>query len=175
MLLRQALKKYLEISLEDLVLNPQDYKIINQHILEYQAMPGALLPLLHAIQDDIGYVPELAYPLIAKALSLSVAEVHGVVTFYHHFRTHQPGRHILQVCRAESCQAMGSDALEIYIKNKLGVEFHETTPDGTFTLEPIYCLGNCACSPSVMINEEVYGRVDNKKIDQLISDLKSAS
>jgi len=104
-----------------------------------------------------------------------VAEVHGVVTFYHHFRTHQPGRHILQVCRAESCQAMGSDALEIYIKNKLGVEFHETTPDGTFTLEPIYCLGNCACSPSVMINEEVYGRVDNKKIDQLISDLKSAS
>ncbi|MEY3170941.1 MAG: formate dehydrogenase gamma subunit [Pseudomonadota bacterium] len=138
-------------------------------------MPGALLPLLHAIQDDIGYVPELAYPLIAKALSLSVAEVHGVVTFYHHFRTHQPGRHILQVCRAESCQAMGSDALEIYIKNKLGVEFHETTPDGTFTLEPIYCLGNCACSPSVMINEEVYGRVDNKKIDQLISDLKSAS
>jgi formate dehydrogenase subunit gamma len=159
LLLRQALKKYLEISLEDLVLNPQDYKIINQHILEYQSMPGALL----------------AYPLIAKALSLSVAEVHGVVTFYHHFRTHQPGRHILQVCRAESCQAMGSDALEIHIKNKLGVEFHETTPDGTFTLEPIYCLGNCACSPSVMINEEVYGRVDNKKIDQLISDLKSTS
>jgi len=175
LLLRQALKKYLEISLEDLVLNPQDYKIINQHILEYQSMPGALLPLLHAIQDDIGYVPELAYSLIAKALSLSVAEVHGVVTFYHHFRTHQPGRHILQVCRAESCQALGSDALEIHIKNKLGVEFHETTPDGAFTLEPIYCLGNCACSPSVMINEEVYGRVDNKKIDQLISDLKNAS
>lgn len=161
--------------LTEAVLKPQEYQAIEKHILAFQSLPGALLPLLHAIQDDIGYVPELAYPLISKALSLSVAEVHGVVTFYHHFRTHQPGRHILQVCRAESCQAMGSDALEIHIKNKLGVEFHETTPDGTFTLEPIYCLGNCACSPSVMINEEVYGRVDNKKIDQLISDLKSTS
>ena len=157
------------------VLKPQDYEAIEKHIATFQSLPGALLPLLHAIQDDIGYVPELAYPLISKALSLSVAEVHGVVTFYHHFRTHQPGRHILQVCLAESCQAMGSDALAAHIKKKLGVEFHETTADGAITLEPIYCLGNCACSPSVMINEEVYGRVDNKKIDQLISDLKSAS
>jgi formate dehydrogenase subunit gamma len=138
-------------------------------------MPGALLPLLHAVQDSLGYIPEEAYPNIASALSLSVAEVHGVVTFYHHFRIHQPGRHILQVCRAESCQAMGSEVLEAHIKNKLGIEFHETTPDGAITLEPIYCLGNCACSPSVMINEEVYGRVDSKKIDQLISDLKRAS
>ena len=157
------------------VLKPQDYEAIEKHIAALQSLPGALLPLLHAIQDDIGYVPELAYPLISTALSLSVAEVHGVVTFYHHFRTHQPGRHILQVCRAESCQALGSDALETHIKNKLGVEFHETTSDGAITLEPIYCLGNCACSPAVMIDEEVYGRVDNKKIDQLISDLKSTS
>jgi len=161
--------------LTEAVLKPQDYQAIEKHIAVFQSLSGALLPLLHAIQDDIGYVPELAYPLISKALSLSVAEVHGVVTFYHHFRTHQPGRHILQVCLAESCQAMGSDALEVHIKKKLGVEFHETTADGAITLEPIYCLGNCACSPSVMINEEVYGRVDNKKIDQLISDLKSAS
>jgi formate dehydrogenase subunit gamma len=161
--------------LEDLVLNPNDLKIINQHIFEHQSMPGALLPLLHAIQDDLGFVPEIAYPLISKGLSLSVAEVHGVVTFYHHFRSHKPGRHILQVCCAESCQALGSEALENHIKNKLGVEFHETTSDGAITLEPIYCLGNCACSPAVMIDEEVYGRVDNKKIDQLISDLKSTS
>jgi formate dehydrogenase subunit gamma len=173
--LRQALKKYLEISLEDLVLNPQDYKIINRHILQYQSMPGALLPLLHAIQDDLGFVPEIAYPLISSALSLSVAEVHGVVTFYHHFRSHKPGRHILQVCRAESCQAMGSEMLELHIKEHLNIDFHETTSDGAITLEPIYCLGNCACSPAVMIDEEVYGRVDNKKIDQLISDLKRAS
>ncbi len=173
--MRQALKKYLEISLEDLVLNPQDYKIINRHILQYQSMPGALLPLLHAIQDDLGFVPEIAYPLISSALSLSVAEVHGVVTFYHHFRSHKPGRHILQVCRAESCQAMGSEMLELHIKEHLNIDFHETTSDGAITLEPIYCLGNCACSPAVMIDEEVYGRVDNKKIDQLISDLKRAS
>jgi len=161
--------------LEDLVLNPQDYKIINRHILQYESMPGALLPLLHAIQDDLGFVPEIAYPLISSALSLSVAEVHGVVTFYHHFRSHKPGRHILQVCRAESCQAMGSEMLELHIKEHLNIDFHETTSDGAITLEPIYCLGNCACSPAVMIDEEVYGRVDNKKIDQLISDLKRAS
>ncbi len=173
--MRQALKKYLEILLEDLVLNPQDYKIINRHILQYESMPGALLPLLHAIQDDLGFVPEIAYPLISSALSLSVAEVHGVVTFYHHFRSHKPGRHILQVCRAESCQAMGSEMLELHIKEHLNIDFHETTSDGAITLEPIYCLGNCACSPAVMIDEEVYGRVDNKKIDQLISDLKRAS
>ena len=157
------------------ILSPESLKIVNHCIAGHQSMPGALLPLLHAIQDNIGYVPESAYPLISKALSLSVAEVHGVVTFYHYFRTHQPGRHILQICRAESCQAMGSEALETHIKKRLGVEFHETTPDGAFTLEPIYCLGNCACSPSVMIDEEVYGRVDNKKIDQLISNLKNAS
>ena len=161
--------------MEDCVLNPQDYKIINQHILQYQSMPGALLPLLHAIQDDLGFVPEIAYPLISSALSLSVAEVHGVVTFYHHFRSNKPGRHILQVCRAESCQAMGSEMLELHIKEHLNIDFHETTSDGAITLEPIYCLGNCACSPAVMIDEEVYGRVDNKKIDQLISDLKRAS
>ena len=161
--------------MEDLVLNPQDYKSINRHILQYQSMPGALLPLLHAIQDDLGFVPEIAYPLISSALSLSVAEVHGVVTFYHHFRSHKPGRHILQVCRAESCQAMGSEMLELHIKEHLNIDFHETTSDGAITLEPIYCLGNCACSPSVMIDEEVYGRVDSKKIDQLISDLKRAS
>jgi len=157
------------------ILSPQNLKIVNHCIADYQGMPGALLPLLHAIQDNIGYVPESAYPLISKALSLSVAEVHGVVTFYHHFRTHKPGRHILQICRAESCQSMGSDSLETHVKKKLGIEFHETTSDGSITLEPIYCLGNCACSPAIMIDEEVYGRVDNKKIDQLISDLKSAS
>lgn len=157
------------------VLNPKEYQAIERHIAAFQSLPGALLPLLHAIQDDIGYVPELSYPLISKALSLSVAEVHGVVTFYHHFRTHKPGRHILQICRAESCQAMGSEVLEAHIKKKLDIDFHETTSDGAITLEPIYCLGNCACSPSVMIDEEVFGRVDSQKIDQLISNLKGAA
>jgi formate dehydrogenase subunit gamma len=165
----------MEIVVNESILSPQDYKVVNQCIENHKHMPGALLPLLHAIQDVLGFIPEAVYPNIASALSLSVAEVHGVVTFYHHFRTHQPGRHIIEVCRAESCQALGSDALEAYIKKKLGVEFHETTADGSITLEPIYCLGNCACSPSVMIDEEVFGRVDNKKIDQLISGLKSTS
>jgi formate dehydrogenase subunit gamma len=161
--------------LTEAVLNPKEYQAIERHIAAFQSLPGALLPLLHAIQDDIGYVPELSYPLISKALNLSVAEVHGVVTFYHHFRTHKPGRHILQICRAESCQAMGSEVLEAHIKKKLDVDFHETTSDGAITLEPIYCLGNCACSPSVMIDEEVFGRVDTQKIDQLISNLKGAA
>jgi formate dehydrogenase subunit gamma len=165
----------MEKALNNSILNPEDLKIVDHCIADYQGMPGALLPLLHAIQDNIGYVPELAFPLISKALSLSVAEVHGVVTFYHHFRTQKPGRHILQICRAESCQAMGSDAIEAYIKKKLDLNFHETTPDGEITLEPIYCLGNCACSPSVMIDEEVYGRVDSQKIDQLIASLKGAA
>jgi formate dehydrogenase subunit gamma len=165
----------MEKAVNNSVLSPEDLKIVHHCIADYQGMPGALLPLLHAIQDNIGYVPELAFPLISKALSLSVAEVHGVVTFYHHFRTQKPGRHILQICRAESCQAMGSDAIEAYIKKKLDLDFHETTPDGEITLEPIYCLGNCACSPSVMIDEEVYGRVDSQKIDQLIASLKGAA
>jgi len=124
--------------------------------------------LMHAIQDDIGYIPEDSYLLISKAYNLSVAEVHGFVSFYHHFRTHPSGKHVLQVCRAESCQSMGSEKLEKYCKDKLGIDFHETTKDNLFTLEPVYCLGNCACSPAVMFDEEVLGRVTPEKIDQLI-------
>jgi len=139
-------------------------------LLFHQHSPSDLLRC-----EAVDSSPTQWLPLISSALSLSVAEVHGVVTFYHHFRSNKPGRHILQVCRAESCQAMGSEMLELHIKKHLGIDFHETTSDGAITLEPIYCLGNCACSPSVMIDEEVYGRVDSKKIDQLISDLKRAS
>lgn len=133
-------------------------------------MPGALLPLLHAIQDNIGYVPEACYGDIAKVLSLSVAEVHGVVTFYHHFRTHQPGRHIMQICRAESCQAMGSEALEAHAKKCLNIDYHQTTNDQKITLEPVYCLGNCALSPAVMLDDEVYGRVTPADFDTLVAE-----
>ena len=156
------------------VLKPQDYQAIEKHIAAFQSMPGALIPLLHAIQDDIGYVPELAYPLISKALSLSVAEVHGVVTFYHHFRTHQPGQHILQICRAESCQAMGSEALEVHVKKTLGIDYHQTTADGAITLEAVYCLGNCACSPSIAIDEQICGRVDAERVNQIIQQARGA-
>lgn len=140
-------------------------------IAQHQNMPGALLPLLHAIQDSIGYVPESAYMSISKALSLSVAEVHGVVTFYHYFRTHKPGRHILQICRAESCQSMGSEALEAHAKKCLNIDYHQTTSDQNITLEPVYCLGNCALSPAVMMDEEVYGRMTPADLDALVAEV----
>lgn len=142
-------------------------------IAQYQHQKGALLPLLHAIQDSLGYVPESAYPNIARALSLSVAEVHGVVTFYHHFRTHKVGRHVMQICRAESCQAMGSEALEAHVKQCLNIDYHQTTADGAITLVPVYCLGNCALSPSVMMDEEVHGRVLATDLDTLIAEAKA--
>ena len=142
-------------------------------ISEHQHMPGALMPLLHAIQDNIGYVPESAYSQIGKALSLSVAEVHGVVTFYHHFRTHKPGRHVMQICRAESCQSMGSEALEAHAKKCLNVDYHQTTSDDAITLEAVYCLGNCALSPAVMMDEEVYGRVSADDLDALIAEARA--
>lgn len=142
-------------------------------IAQHQHRPGGLLPLLHAIQDSLGHVPESVYPKISKALSLSVAEVHGVVTFYHHFRTHRAGRHVMQICRAESCQAMGSVALEAYAKKSLDIDYHQTTADGSITLEPVYCLGNCALSPSVMMDDEIHGRVSPTYLDVLIAEAKA--
>jgi formate dehydrogenase subunit gamma len=147
---------------------------IDTHIEAHRQLPGALMPLLHAIQDDIGYVPESSYPQISKALNISVAEVHGVVTFYHHFRTHQPGKHIIQICRAESCQAMGSEALEAHVKKTLGIDYHQTTADGAITLEAVYCLGNCACSPSVSVDDQVCGRVNTARINEIIAEARDA-
>jgi formate dehydrogenase subunit gamma len=135
---------------------------------EHAEKPGALLPILHAIQDRLGYVPDTAVPTIAERLNLSRAEVHGVISFYHLFRTSAPGQQTLYICRAEACQAMGSRALEAHVKEKLNIDFHETTADGRFSLEPVYCLGNCACSPAVMIDETVYGRVSADRIDELL-------
>jgi formate dehydrogenase subunit gamma len=154
-------------------LSSSDLEKVTTHIVAHKGVPGGLMPLLHAIQDDIGYVPEETYPQISKALALSVAEVHGFVTFYHHFRTHPIGKHVLQVCRAESCQAMGSEKLEADIKARLGVDYHETTADGNITLLPVYCLGNCACSPAIMIDDEVYGRVDVEQVSALVSEVSN--
>ena len=147
---------------------------IDAHIAANKHLPGALLPLLHAIQDDIGWVPEVAYLPISKALALSVAEVHGVVTFYHHFHTHPVGKHVLQICRAESCQAMGSEKLEANVKAALGIDFHETTKDGAVTLLPVYCLGNCACSPNVMLGDDVYGRMTADKVAEIVAEARAA-
>lgn len=136
--------------------------------------PGALLPILHGIQDRIGHIPSDAVPKIADALNLSRAEVHGVISFYHYFRQTPPGRNTLQVCQAESCQAMGSDALTAHAKSVLGVDFHGTSADGEFSLEPVYCLGNCACSPAVMMNDDVYGRVTPAVLEGLIEMARKA-
>ena len=157
-------------------LSPQELTKIHAHIAAHKTMPketvqSALLPLLHTIQDDIGWVPEESYLPISKGLALSVAEVHGVVTFYHHFRTHPVGKHVLQICRAESCQAMGSEKLEANVKAALGIDYHETTKDGAITLLPVYCLGNCACSPAVLLDDEVYGRMDAKKVTELVAEV----
>jgi formate dehydrogenase subunit gamma len=133
---------------------------------------GPLLPILHAIQDEIGYVPPESVEQIAAELNLSRAEVYGVLTFYHHFRQSPPGRHTVQICQAESCQAMGCVALTTHAKALLGIDFHQTTADQEFSLEPVYCLGNCACSPSLMIDEEVFGRVSNESLEKLFAEMR---
>jgi formate dehydrogenase subunit gamma len=137
---------------------------------KYEQVPGPLLQVLHAIQERHGFVPEQAVPYIAERLNLSRAEVHGVLSFYHHFRRAAPGRHVVQVCRAESCQAMGAEHLAQHAQQRLGIQFHETTPNGEFSLEPVYCLGNCACSPAVMIDEELFGRVSPERLDALLAE-----
>jgi formate dehydrogenase subunit gamma len=131
--------------------------------------PGSLLIVLHAVQQEFGYVPEEAVPLIADGLNLSRAEVHGVLSFYHHFRRAPRGRHLIQVCRAESCVAVHGEHLAAHAQQRLQIGFHETTDDGRFSLEPVYCLGNCACSPAIMIDDEPYGRVSPERFDALIA------
>ena len=132
--------------------------------------PGGLLPILHAVQDAFGFVPETAVPVIAKALNLSRADVHGVLSFYHYFRETPPGRHVIHLCRAEAGQSMGARRLEAHAKTRLGVDFHETSRDGGFTLEPVYCLGNCAASPAMMIDGTLYGRVTPERFDRVVAD-----
>jgi formate dehydrogenase subunit gamma len=131
-------------------------------------LPGATLPILHALQDEFGYVDQLAIPLIADALALSRAEVVGVINFYHDFRQSPPGHHIMRVCRAESCQAMGCESLVSHIEGQLGVRVGDTTPDGAITLQAVYCLGNCALSPAVLMDRDLHGRVSNQRADDLI-------
>ncbi|MEY3786965.1 MAG: hypothetical protein RLZ75_1172 [Pseudomonadota bacterium] len=137
--------------------------------------PGALLPILHAIQDALGFVPDESIPTIAKALNLSRAEVHGVISFYHYFRNTKPGKNTIHLCRAESCQAMGGKHLENHVKSRLGIDFHETTADGQFSLEPVYCLGNCACSPAMQIGTEIYGRVSTESFDTTINEIEASA
>lgn len=148
---------------------------VQEIIAALKNKPGALLPILHGIQDALGYIPSESVPDIAAALNLSRAEVHGVISFYHYFRDTPPGKKTIHLCRAESCQAMGGKQLEDHVKAKLGIDFHETTADGKFSLEPVYCLGNCACSPAMQIGKEIYGRVTTDSFDAVITHSEASS
>ena len=139
-------------------------------IAEHAGRQGALLPLLHAIQHEFGYVDEAAEPMIADALNISRAEVHGVVTFYHDFRRAPPGRHVLKLCRAEACQAAGADPLADHAQARLGVPMGTTAADGSVTLEPVYCLGLCATAPAAMLNGRVVGRLDRARLEALLTE-----
>jgi formate dehydrogenase subunit gamma len=126
---------------------------------------GATLPILHALQEAFGYIHAEAVPLIADTLNVTRAEVHGVVSFYHDFRRDPPGRHVLRLCRAEACQSVGADALAAHVRERLGVDWHGTSSDGTVTLEPVFCLGLCAVGPSALLDDNPLGRLDNARID----------
>ncbi len=150
-------------------LSPADRAQLEQALARYREHPGPLLQVLHAVQERLGYVPDAAIAVIAESLNLSRAEVHGVVTFYHHFRRTRPGQHVVQLCQAEACRAMHCETLTAHVKRRLGIDFHETTADGRFTLEPVYCLGNCACAPSAMIDGELHAKVTPERFDALLA------
>lgn len=137
-------------------------------VARHRGRPGATLPMLHALQDAFGYIDRAAVPLIAEALNLSEAEIHGVISFYHDFRDQPAGRHVLKVCRAEACQSMGSDRLVEHLESRHGMEMGKTNASRRLTVEPVYCLGNCACSPSVMLDGRLHGRVDTASLDRLV-------
>jgi formate dehydrogenase subunit gamma len=145
---------------------------VDDILTRHQGMEGSLLPILHAVQAEFGHVPQEALPIIAKDLNISRAEAHGVMSFYHDFREKPAGAHVIKLCRAEACQAMGADRVAAHARAELGVSWHETTPDGAITLEPIFCLGLCACGPAAIVDGKLIGRVDEAKISKIIGGLK---
>ena len=149
---------------------PWDAKRGTEIIAEHSHLEGATLVILHALQEAFGYVPEAAIPMVAEALNLTRAEVHGVFTFYHDFRHKPAGKHVLKLCRAEACQAAGGDALAARAEARLGITIGNTTPDERVTLEPIYCLGLCATAPSAMLDGRLVGRLDEARIDALVAE-----
>jgi formate dehydrogenase subunit gamma len=153
---------------------PSDaHATLHEILARHDGTATNLLPILHDVQDVLGYIPSGAIAEIARAVNLSRAEVHGVVTYYHHFRTEPAGTHIIQICRAEACQSMGAEALLAHAQQHLGCAVHGTTADGSFSLEPAYCLGLCASSPALSINEEVYARMTPEAFDALIAEVRS--
>lgn len=157
-------------------MNPAyDINKVTSILKMLQSTPGALLPILHAVQDALGWIPPDSVAHIAGALNLSRAEVHGVITFYHHFRTTAPARHAIQICSAEACQSMGAEQLVRHAEKQLGCRLHEHSSDGGFSLEPVYCLGQCATSPAIMIDGAVHARVTPAKLNRLIEKAKVAA
>jgi formate dehydrogenase subunit gamma len=145
-------------------------RAVDAAVRRHAGEPGPLLEILHGVQSELGCIPSEAVAPLAAALNLSRAEVHGVISFYHHFRGVAPGRTVVQLCRAEACQSMGARAVERRAKELLGVEFGGTTPDGRVTLEAVYCFGNCACAPAMMVNGELHGRVTAERFGELARD-----
>jgi len=156
-------------------LEAPELKTVSRLLPEFKDMPGGLLPLLHAVQEALGFIPTSAVPLVAEAMNLSRAEVHGVITYYHFFRSKAPGKHVVQVCRAEACQACGGQQLLSDIEQALGCKLHETSADGQFSIEPVYCLGLCASSPAVQIDDKLYARMDTDKLQRVVAELGSPS
>lgn len=154
---------------------PERYRsAVDAAIAAHAHRPGALMPMLHAVQDALGFVPEGAVAPIAQALNRSRAEVHGVISFYHEFRRHPPGRHVLRICQAEACQAVGARELNAHAERCTGVRGgHGTSGDGELTLEPIYCLGNCALSPAILLDGELHGRVTPQRLDELLAECRN--
>ena len=156
-------------------MTPNPAGLTRAALIRHRDEPGALLPILHEVQDALGHIPREVVPQIAEGLNLSRAEVHGVVTYYHHFRSEKPGRFMVQVCRAEACQAMGADALIAHAQHTLGCHTHgahgSTSADGRYTLNPVYCLGLCASSPAVVVNDKLHARMTPSKLDKLINAL----
>jgi formate dehydrogenase subunit gamma len=150
----------------------EELETVRHIVAEMKSRPGPCIEVRHAVQAALGYVPAEAVPIVAEALNLSRAEVHGVVTFYHFFRETPPGKHTVHICRAEACQSMGANALVAHAKKRLGVDFHETTRDGVFSLEQVFCLGNCALPPAAMIDGRLYGLVTPERFDQLVAENK---
>ena len=150
-------------------LAPEERSAVLDSVRQNRSLAGNLLPVLHGIQDRLGWVPARVVPLIAFELNLSRAEVHGVLSFYHYFLQRKPGREVIYLCRAEACQAVGAANLEAHAKRKLGADLHGTSADGRYTLEPVYCLGNCACGPSLMIGKELHAYVTPARFDELVS------
>jgi formate dehydrogenase subunit gamma len=144
---------------------------IREIIAEHIGLEGPLLPIFHAMQAEWDHVPQTAIAIIAEVMNIGRAEVHGTMSFYHDFRTQPAGRHVVKLCRAEACQSVGADAMADHARSRLGVDWHGTTKNGNVTLEPVFCLGLCACGPAALVDGKVVGRLDETKLDRIIAEV----